>query len=78
MDTVTRVGKATMYNLGGALREVNISEVVYLKSIGWLEVLNPKRNYAPELDRANRKNISPTTVVEDDMNQDNILKFDYV
>jgi len=52
MDGVRKNELISFYNTTGSLRYRPASEAPYLKSIGWKQVVNPKRDYAPELDQS--------------------------
>lgn len=74
MDAVIRSEKVTMVNPRGSLREIQAGMVPELKAQGWRIVVNPKREYFPELDAENKHNI--VGHVEEELDQSSILQFE--
>lgn len=74
-NNIARSGTVSMYNTRGSLKYVQAGMVPELKAQGWHIVVNPKRNYAPELDVENKNNFNPAPA-EEDIDQVNILKFE--
>lgn len=67
-----------MINPRGSLREVSSTLVPELKAAGWKIVVNPKKDYYPELDQDNKNNLLGVTDVTEDVNQNNTLVYDEV
>lgn len=67
--------KVTMINTRGGLREVSSMMVEELKSQGWRQVVNPKRDYFPELDKSTKDSKQGDTDIDDEIESQNILKF---
>lgn len=79
MDSLVKVDKVTMINPRGSLREVHASMVAELKVQGWKIVINPKREYYPELDSINLKNkMVQTNEYDDEVESVNILQYEEI
>lgn len=78
MDNVLKNEKVPMINTGGNVRYVSNTLVPELKAMGWHIVVNPKREYYPELDQANKNNLLGVIDVTEDVNQNNALVYDEV
>lgn len=64
-----------MINPRGSLREIQAMMVPELKAQGWRVVVNPKRDYFPELDEANKNNQKNMgQEIDGDIADQNILK----
>lgn len=79
MDNIYSSAKVTMINPRGGLREIQSSMVPDLKSQGWKIVVNPKRDYYPELDSSGKNSKTHSvSEIDDDIESRNILIFEDV
>ncbi len=68
-----------MINPRGGLREIQASLVPQLKEQGWKIVVNPKRDYYPELDNSGKNSrMQNVSEIDDDIENKNILVFEDV
>lgn len=75
-EFVNRNELVSVINTRGNLRYVQSGMIPELKAQGWKVVVNPKREYYPELDIENKNhNAGP---VEEELDEYNILKFEDV
>ena len=76
MDNIIKTELVTMVNTRGSLKYIQSSLVNDLKAQGWRIVVNPKREYYPELDQENKNNTAGP--VAEELDQGNILQFEDV
>ena len=75
-DFISRTDTVSMVNIRGSLKYVQAGMVPELKAQGWRIVVNPKREYYPELDQENKNNnMGP---VAEELDEGNILKYEEV